>query len=258
MAMTTRRINQFRRILESLDGRVREDLQSLEDQARTGLGGEAGGNLSGAPMHLADLGTEQYMQELNATLLENEGYIRREVVDALGRIDGGEFGVCEHCGQDILEERLEVLPYTRYCTACSAKVGDGERANLNDGRPGQGLSDFDQPFTDERRGTDRSRNRKRSREDIHAAGTAGGGTAIGGLAGTNIGDGDPDDGDLEEAMGSGNFDQALEGDDEETSTYSGQSGGSVGGSVADRRAKGGKTGRGISPRPRLGESPVGQ
>jgi hypothetical protein len=39
--------------------------------------------------------------------------------------------------------------------------------------------------------------------DSYAAGTPGGGAAAGGLAGTNIGDGDPDNADLEDTMGSG-------------------------------------------------------
>src|SRR5918994_2663157 len=99
MAMSKKRIEQFRRILEAMDGRVRGDLQSLEEQARTGLGGEAGGNLSNAPMHIGDLGTEQYMQELNATLFENEQYIGREIQDALGRLDRDTYGLCERCGQ---------------------------------------------------------------------------------------------------------------------------------------------------------------
>jgi RNA polymerase-binding transcription factor DksA len=166
MAMTKAKTDRFRRVLEKLDGRVQEDVRSLEDQARTGLGGDAGGNLSNAPMHLADLGSEQYMQELNATLLENEGYIRQEVREALGRMDRGTYGTCERCGKPIPEERLEALPYTRYCTRCSAEVGDGAAADLNAGRPGggmggpdrrhgadervaDGLKDPDQPFTDD-------------------------------------------------------------------------------------------------------------
>ncbi len=44
------------------------------------------------------------------------------------------------------------------------------------------------------------------RKDIYAAGTPGGGLAAGGLAGTNIGDGDPDNADLENAMGNGEQD----------------------------------------------------
>lgn len=265
MAMTEKRMKQFRRVLEAMDGRLQGDIESLEEGARAGLGGEAGGNLSNAPMHLADLGTEQYMQELNATLFENEEFIRGEVREAIGRFDRGTFGLCTRCGQAIPEERLEVLPYTRYCTPCSAEVGAGAPVNLNEGRPEGGLGDFerrhgegggaaddlDQPFTDDapRRG---------DREDIHAAGTAGGGTAIGGLAGTNLGEGDPDDGDLEEAMGSGNYDQELDDDHEDTSSYSGPSGGAVGGAVADLRASGGKTGGGLAPQPDPGDSPVGQ
>lgn len=270
MAMDPGRIKQFRRVLETLAGRVQDDLESLEELARAGLGGEAGGNLSNTPMHLADLGTEQYMQELNATLLQNEEYIRREVDDAIGRLDRDTYGLCERCGRDILELRLEVLPYTRYCTPCSAEVADGAEVNLNVGRPEGGLGDFerrhgggrredptlledrDQPYTD-----DAPRDHDHDHDDIHAAGTAGGGTAIGGLAGTNLGEGDPDDGDLEEAMGSGNYDQALDEDHEDTTAYSGPAGGAVGGSVADGRTTGGKTGHGLAPKPDRGDSPVG-
>jgi len=50
-------------------------------------------------------------------------------------------------------------------------------------------------------------------QDTHAAGTPGGGTAAGGLAGTNIDDGSPDNADLEGALGSGIRD-TEDGDDE--------------------------------------------
>ena len=79
--------------------------------------------------------------------------------------------------------------------------------------------------------------------DVHAAGTAGGGTAEGGLAGTNIGEGDPDNADLKGAMGSGNHDVAIEEDDEDTVACSAH-GGAVGGTPAGKRAVGGKKRRG--------------
>src|SRR5262245_62222388 len=46
-----------------------------------------------------------------------------------------------------------------------------------------------------------------SQADIHAAGTPGGGTALGGLGGTVIGDGAPEDVDLEDDLGTGIHDQ---------------------------------------------------
>ncbi len=266
MALTQKQLERFRHVLEAMDRRLSGEIQSLEEQARTGLGGEAGGNLSNAPMHLADLGTEQYMQELNATLLENQEYLTHEVRDALGRLDRGAYGSCERCGKAIISERLAALPYTRYCTPCSAEVGDGATANLNSGRPDSmgglerrhgaagvdpsAVGDADRPGVG-------AGARRGGNPDVHAAGTAGGGTAVGGLAGTNIGDGDPDDGDLEDAMGSGEFDQELDDDHEDTSAYSGPTGGAVGGAVADGRAIGGKTGGGLAPRPGPGDSPTG-
>ena len=41
----------------------------------------------------------------------------------------------------------------------------------------------------------------------HASGTPGGGTSVGGLAGTNIGDAAPGNADIDDALGSGSFDQ---------------------------------------------------
>ena len=86
-------------------------------------------------MHLGDMGTEVYLQELNATLLENEEYLRGEVLAALERVDDGTYGTCENCGQKIIEERLELLPYARHCTPCAEKLQSGRDINLNEGRP---------------------------------------------------------------------------------------------------------------------------
>jgi hypothetical protein len=74
--------------------------------------------------------------------------------------------------------------------------------------------------------------------DVFAAGTAGGGTARGGLAGSNVGHGDPDVGELNAATGSG--DVELEESRRAARTpalRSGPSGGAVGGTPARKRAK---------------------
>lgn len=42
-----------------------------------------------------------------------------EIRHALGRLDDGNYGLCESCGEEINEARLEVLPATRYCVDCA-------------------------------------------------------------------------------------------------------------------------------------------
>lgn len=219
--MTTRQTERFRNRLLELAGRLRGDLESLEEEARTGTGGPSGGNLSDTPMHLGDLGTAESMQEIDATLYENEEHLEAEVADALGRIERGTFGRCERCDAEIRAERLDTLPYTRYCLPCAEKVEAGHPTDLDAGRPQGGLDPLDArraveavpegviPGNDENafHAEQSDTTASAHQDDTHAAGTAGGGTASGGLAGSNIGSGDPANADFEDALGGGTRDR---------------------------------------------------
>lgn len=81
--------------------------------------------------------------------------------------------------------------------------------------------------------------------DISAAGTAGGGTEVGGLGGSNTGDGAPDDAELSEATG--NAIPTNERENRGAGPYGGRHGGAVGGAIANGRASGGRTHRGYAP-----------
>jgi len=98
------------------------------------------------------------------------------------------------------------------------------------------------PMTD----LEASRGRENEMSDPHAAGTPAGGTAIGGLAGTNSGRGEPDELELEEAFGSGVHDTEESAADE-VGPFAGHSGGAVGGTPAEGRASGGHMRGGLSP-----------
>jgi DnaK suppressor protein len=267
--MTKTKLNKFRKLLMDYSRRTDRTAKGLEDQARMPVTGEAAGNASNAPMHLGDAGTAMFTQELNSTLLEHEEFVMTEIADALGRIEDGTYGVCENCEKKIPEGRLEIVPYSRFCVACADQVEAEPRTNLNAGRPeaprgtvaprrerhptgetsDTGILDGDRlPVAD--------LDNEEDKPDTHAAGTAGGGTAVGGLAGTTIGDGAPSGAGLEDAMGSGNFD-AEEADAEDNEAYAGISGGAVGGTPAGKRARGGRMHGGIMPR-EPGDSPVGQ
>ncbi|MGR8947990.1 MAG: TraR/DksA family transcriptional regulator [Gammaproteobacteria bacterium] len=42
-----------------------------------------------------------------------------EIKAALERIENGTFGACLKCGDEILEARLDLIPYARFCTSCA-------------------------------------------------------------------------------------------------------------------------------------------
>ena len=52
------------------------------------------------------------------------GSLRETLTDidtALGRIEAGTYGLCESCGEEIAEARLEAMPAARLCMACASK-----------------------------------------------------------------------------------------------------------------------------------------
>jgi len=239
--MNSNQSNKYRRVLEELAARVRSDASGMMEHVHSGSGGNGGSELSNAPLHLGDMGTDEFLYDMNTTLLENEQYIVVEVRQALQRLSEHTFGTCESCRKNITPARLEAIPYTRFCVKCAEQNDQTPQVNLDKGRP---HSPHDTLAPEGEMDEDRlSRvdnlefpSERLRHGDVHAAGTAGGGTAVGGLAGSNEGNGDPVIVEIDEATANGGFDVEDDRTDNRT-PLSGFTGGAVGGTPARKRAK---------------------
>ncbi len=78
--------------------------------------------LSSYDNHLADIGTEVYMQEMQNSLTDHERMKLNDINNALYRIENGIYGICEHCKNEIDEERLEFIPETNLCAHCAKEI----------------------------------------------------------------------------------------------------------------------------------------
>lgn len=58
----------------------------------------------------------------NAGMVETLKRRAHRVEDALRKMDKGEYGRCEKCGQVIEREILNIDPESRYCRACKIKI----------------------------------------------------------------------------------------------------------------------------------------
>jgi len=130
--MTKRELEGFRKRLQELAARLEGAITSLTAETRRATGGGAAGNLSNAPLHLADLGTDSFDQEVAADLLTNERNVLTAINAALERIDAGTFGRCEQCGTKIPAGRLKAVPYADRCVAC-ARDAESRAANQEAG-----------------------------------------------------------------------------------------------------------------------------
>lgn len=109
----------FREQLLGLGQRLKGGVATLSDEALRKVGGDSSGNLSNTPVHIADLGSDAFEQEVALSLLENQEHQLEEVAAALRRCDAGTFGRCESCEGEIGRERLDALPYARHCIDCA-------------------------------------------------------------------------------------------------------------------------------------------
>ena len=69
-------------------------------------------------MDTYDLASEERDREINFILSDRERVKIKQIDDALLRLEDGSYGVCESCGLEIAEERLEAMPFTRLCRDC--------------------------------------------------------------------------------------------------------------------------------------------
>src|SRR5229473_7852316 len=86
MTMTKAVLDGFRQQLLALRSRLKGDATQLADEALRKAGGDASGSLSNMPIHMADLGTDNFEQEFTLSLLQNEEQVLQEIAAALERL----------------------------------------------------------------------------------------------------------------------------------------------------------------------------
>lgn len=108
-------IERFRQMLLEKRAQLMRDMATMSDEALKRNRQESSGNLSSMPIHMADLGTDNYEQEFTLGLIESERVLLHEIDDALRRIANGNYGVCAATGKPIGKARLNAQPWTKHC-----------------------------------------------------------------------------------------------------------------------------------------------
>ena len=67
---------------------------------------------------IADKATSSYTKEFLFSLSDTERTLVQQIDQAIARIDDGSYGTCTHCGNPLMEKRLEAVPWTPYCLDC--------------------------------------------------------------------------------------------------------------------------------------------
>ena len=66
----------------------------------------------------ADMAANAYTKELLMSMSTNDRQLLESIDAALYRIEEGEYGYCDNCGQSIQEKRLDAVPWAHHCVRC--------------------------------------------------------------------------------------------------------------------------------------------
>lgn len=112
----------YKELLLKLRARLRGDVTAMADAALNKTRSESSGDLSSMPIHMADVGTDNFEQEFTLALMETEESALGYIESALERIEDGTYGTCLECEGKILKARLNAIPYAPLCIKCASKL----------------------------------------------------------------------------------------------------------------------------------------
>jgi DnaK suppressor protein len=121
-SMTKAELKACKERLLVLRARLRGDVIQMADSALKKNRMEGNGDLSSMPIHMADLGSDNFEQEFTLSLMESEEGTLERIEAALERIEDGTYGVCEECGVRIPRKRLEAVAYAAMCVRCASQT----------------------------------------------------------------------------------------------------------------------------------------
>lgn len=130
--MTSEQLEHFKQLLLEKRREILGNVNEMEGEALKKSRMDASGDLSSMPIHMADVGTDNFEQELSLGLVDSERRMLKEIDDALDRITQGVYGLCEGTGKPIPRARLDAQPWARYCVEYARMIEKGLVANPED------------------------------------------------------------------------------------------------------------------------------
>jgi DnaK suppressor protein len=122
--LSDKHLREFQEMLLMKRAELAGDVVNLTEQALQG--NETGdGKTSSMPIHMADLGSDNWEKEFTLGLIDNEKALVKEIDEALQRINNRTYGVCLATRKPITLARLRAKPWAKYCIEYARKREEG-------------------------------------------------------------------------------------------------------------------------------------
>ena len=119
--LTAKQLKEYREKLMAYRNQLLIDLGAIEKEAL-----DVNADISHMPIHMADVGSDAYDQDLKLGMAASERKRIRDIEDALVRIKKKTYGVCHLTGKAIPDARLKAKPWAKFTKESAEKI---ERMN---------------------------------------------------------------------------------------------------------------------------------
>lgn len=121
-SMTTQMIESFTATLTDMMEKTMAKMRESMDE----LAGE-----DALPPDLADRASLEAERNFTLLMRERDRQALASIREALARVEAGEYGICEECGDDIAQARLKAQPMATLCVHCQSRREDEERTRFS-------------------------------------------------------------------------------------------------------------------------------
>tara|TARA_Y100001960_G_scaffold122212_1_gene130391 strand:- start:599 stop:985 length:387 start_codon:yes stop_codon:yes gene_type:complete len=112
--MTKSKLKHFQSLLKNIRVKIIGDVEKANQNAK--------GNKSEQMADISDDAVRSYDRKLQGDLDEQEWVKLKQVETALEKIEKKKYGTCTECEIEIPTARLEIVPYSEFCTQCLSKM----------------------------------------------------------------------------------------------------------------------------------------
>jgi len=111
----TTRYNELKRMLEERRREIQAEVQGrIRDVRAEGTWGSKQSDVVDA----VESSEADIQDEIEFALIQMKSETLNKIVDALARLEQGDYGNCFECGEEIAEKRLRALPFAVRCKDC--------------------------------------------------------------------------------------------------------------------------------------------
>lgn len=144
--MDNKELEYYKEKLLSEKRKLNDIIDELKDNENNAMKNQISGELSFYDNHPGDSADELIEIQQQSAIKRNEMLLLHKINDALDLIETGDYGICQSCKKTISKERLDFLPYTKFCVACQEDIAKKEAIESRTVRKEEDYTLLSNPF----------------------------------------------------------------------------------------------------------------